>query len=169
MGNGSNMRYLKLPNLTYVLRPPSSMLGTHVPADPLWQFSSTPISMKSFVLGGEGTYLNCSSTKPYPYQKYLAAYKALPESKKEVVFCKRAYKFYPVEANLEALIHAYHRAAYPLVNGKYDEEQIKLGIAYYTRSAQLLKKQKNKKPGLQLFKHAKEGVEYGRYRLQSGY
>lgn len=165
---GELVAYLPKIQLQYVLRKPSSMLESHLPGDPLWQFSKAPIDMKAFLGEGSSTYLNYSRSNPYPVAKKLKAFQKLNSYGQEIVSNTRAYKFHPIDANVERLMIAYQYAGYSLLQSKFDEEKIHRGISFYKRSAQLVNKLEIESIRAQMLKEdAKRAIKYGYHRLNT--
>ncbi|MEM6346967.1 MAG: transglutaminase domain-containing protein [Bacteroidota bacterium] len=168
MPNKELVIYYPKMQLQYILTLPREMLDTHLPADPLWQLSKTPIDMQAFLGEGNKTYLNCSSSNPYPVVKKLAAFKELNAYGQAVVSYTRSYKFHPTDANLECLMLAYQHAGYELLQGDFDAQKIHRGISFYKRSAQLLQKMEVKTIRAELLvEDAQQAIEYGYHRLST--
>jgi len=168
MLEGGIVAYLPKMQLQYVLREPSEMLDSHLPGDPLWQISEVPITMEAFLGEGSTPYLNCSSSDPYPVDDKLKAFQQLNPYGQEIVAYTRAYKFHPLDANIECLMLAYQHAGYALLQTEFDEKTIHRGITFYKRSAQLVQKMKVKSLRAELLaEDANQAIEYGYHRLST--
>jgi len=81
-----NGKFIPRVNDRYFMVPPTRMIQTHIPFDPLWQFQSQPLSYHAFISArNSGSAVKASAAKPKPafaYLDSLATYAASSEKGK---------------------------------------------------------------------------------------
>lgn len=107
--------FVKKINTVYYLVPPAQLRSTHLPLDPVFQFSNYPISMQSF-------YTSChhvdssAGTGYVNYSDSIKAYLKLNEQEQRIKVAENSYAFNKDNPNAE--IAAYYNYAVSVVNNK---------------------------------------------------
>lgn len=108
-------RFIKKINTAYYLVPPDQLISTHLPLDPVFQFSNYPISMQSFYIAAQGAdsstgigYIN--------YRDSLNAFLKLNEQEQKIKVADNSYVFNKDNPNTK--IAVYYNYAVAVVNNK---------------------------------------------------
>ena len=115
-GLNRQLTFVKQFNESYFLAPPEDFVRDHLPLDPIWQLLECPISMSSFVQGGEAIQKEhrARSTNCETWQATLLDYEQLSPLEQDLSSAQRAYDFNP--ANALVLMHAYLNQAHHLMS-----------------------------------------------------
>jgi hypothetical protein len=115
INKGDGPRFIKKINTAYYLVSPAQLISTHLPLDPVFQFSSYPISMQSFYTGAQRA--DSSTGMGYiNYRDSLSAYLKLDEQEQKIKVAENSYLFN--KDNPNARIAVYYNYAVAIVNNK---------------------------------------------------
>ena len=112
INKGDASRFTKKINTAYYLVPPAQLISTHLPLDPVFQFSNYPISIQTFYTAVSRT----DSTSYINYCDSLNAYLKLNEQEQKIKVGENSYLFN--KDNPNARIAAYYNYAVAVVNNK---------------------------------------------------
>jgi len=108
-------RFIKKINTAYYLVPPAQLISTHLPLDPVFQFSNYPISIQTFYTAAQ--HADSSTGTGYiNYLDSLNAYLRLNEQEQKIKVGENSYLFN--KDNPNARIAAYYNYAVAIVNNK---------------------------------------------------
>jgi Transglutaminase-like superfamily len=108
-------RFIKKINTAYYLIPPAQLISTHLPLDPVFQFSNYPISMQSFYTAAQRAD-SSTGTGYINYHDSLIAYLKLNEQEQKIKVAENSYLFNKDNPNVR--IAAYYNYAVVIVNDK---------------------------------------------------
>lgn len=131
-GNSAFNRSL---DTTYFLNIPSSFIQTHLPADPLFQFSNAPIGINDFINNNTQSTLSGS---PYNYVDSLSKFLHLNRREQLLQIAENSYLFNHENPNM--LIVTYYNYAIDIYNNPNakNAEMIK-AIDFFNKAAVLVK------------------------------
>jgi len=111
VNKGESSTFTKKINTAYYLAPPAQFTSTHLPLDPVFQFSNYPINMQSFYSSNQSAgadYVN--------YRDSVNAYLKLSEQEQKIKVAENSYMFNKDNPNTK--IAAYYNYAVAVVNNK---------------------------------------------------
>jgi hypothetical protein len=108
-------RFIQKINTAYYLVPPAQLISTHLPLDPVFQFSNYPISMQSFYNAAQRSD-SSAGTGYINYRDSLNAYLKLNEQEQKIKVAENSYLFN--KDNPNARIAAYYNYAVAIVNNR---------------------------------------------------
>jgi len=136
-----NYTFKKKLHKEYFLVNPANFSETHLPADPVWQFTDHPLAMSGFISKKDGI----DSSQRYSYINYadsIIAMNKLTNRDKELRSAIRGYNFNP--SNPNQLIVIYYNDAVALVNNvKATKSELIKAKSYFTQSKLLIPKSKD--------------------------
>ncbi|WP_298741797.1 transglutaminase domain-containing protein [uncultured Chitinophaga sp.] len=125
----SGYHFIKKINTAYYLVPPAQLISSHLPLDPVFQFSNYPLSMQAFYTAArhpdssaEASYLN--------YRDSLNAFLKLNEVEQKIKVAENSYLFNKDNPNTR--IAVYYNYAVAIVNNE------KASLPALKRAAQFL-------------------------------
>jgi hypothetical protein len=88
----------------YFCTPPEIFIKEHLPADPMWQLLSVPVSAAQF----KREYLPMQQTEtPFAFKDSISKLLVMPENQQKIQTAQNTYLFNPTTSNKELLGHAY--------------------------------------------------------------
>lgn len=118
----------------YYIHPPSVFISTHLPADPLFQFSMAPISIDEFTSGNTPS----SIANKFNYKDSLSKYLVMTSLEQVLQTAKNSYQFNKNNPNM--LIAAYYNYAVDVYNNsKSKDVQLTKAIDYLNTASNLIK------------------------------
>lgn len=108
--------FVKKINSAYYLVPPAEFIPTHLPLDPIFQFSNYPISMQSFYTAGQRADSSSETGYAINYRDSINAYLKLNEQEQKIKVAESSYVFNKDNPNTK--IAAYYNYAVSVVNNK---------------------------------------------------
>ncbi len=106
-------------------------LDSHIPADPMWQLSYTPLSMKDMIQGMEWS---ADTAIKFDYNKAIDKYRALSPVQKSLHFADNAYQYN--KDNSRIVVVNYFNAAIDLLNVSKGDKKIVATSRKYLLKAQ---------------------------------
>ena len=85
-GYASNGKFVKKINNAYYKVPPSRLIKSHIPFDPMWEFLNYPVTNQEFY---EGKVQENRSKAYFSYSDSIAAYEKLSEVEKDAAAARR--------------------------------------------------------------------------------
>ncbi len=113
-------RYVREKNVAFFLTSPDKLLNTHLPFDPLWQFSYSPVSRDDFMSAAKKV-ANAPGKKTFSYPDTLQAYEKQDSATRRLMAFRRMHAFDPTNEEPKVkLSYHYNRLAISTMN-KYSQ------------------------------------------------
>lgn len=133
---GKQLKYERDIKGSEVLVSSDNFKATHLPEDPMWQLTNTPISLHNFV--SHTNYEDMIEEQlPYSFQDSINIYKAATDSQKRLMTTRNAYLFNPTPEHLSLYANAYSFVAYYSIPKEFDEKKLLKSIELYNKTRDL--------------------------------
>jgi|GEM_PF-1585674 len=161
------LRYVAGYNEKMIFTDPAAFADRHLPADPRWQFTEKPISLKRFF--AEKRYAAMVEGVPPTAcsVKNLANYRQLDKYGQKADYWESAHGFHPSHENLRIYVESLLNNANRLSTGVRVEENLNRAIAYCLQAHQLAEKNKDWRKRKFYMATATQGMKYAKYRMDN--
>ena len=159
--------FVKRYDLTQVLEPATTFNRTHLPADPCWQLSEHPVSIRTYYtyMPYEEMLTKHAGDSPYDYAADIRAYELAGEAERQLLRLQRSLAYHPAEYTRRELANAYASRAYEIALQDFSTERMILARRYYQRAIDQYR-ELPKDGDIQILRQqAEQGIEYVNYRL----
>jgi transglutaminase/protease-like cytokinesis protein 3 len=131
------MKFIKKLSPEYFLADPNTFITTHLPADPVFQFSHYPLSIKQFKLLDSGK--DTLGEAFFNFENSIREYRKLNKVAEEMRVARNSYRFNKDNPNL--LISEYYNQGVALYNNSSKSKQnLRQAEAYFKLAVQLIPK-----------------------------
>lgn len=133
---GKKLKYERNIKGSEILVSSNDFRATHLPEDPMWQLSNTPVSLHNFV--HHNNYEDMIEEQPsYSFQDSINVYKAANDTQKRLITTRNAYLFNPSPEHLSLYANAHSFVAYYSIPEEFDEKKLLKSIELYNKTKDL--------------------------------
>jgi hypothetical protein len=154
--------FTSIYNEDYYLTPPGLFVLNHLPAEPMWQLLSCPVSMELFISGAEQISAHINRTEPcFSFNDSIRAYLSLTPENQRLRKAENQFNFHPSKENRKELNNNYiDYAMFAKDQGdaSLESDSIKSSIEFYQTSLNFFSMASE--GGAELFNWQKEGLAY---------
>jgi len=131
----SDRQFIKKLNKEYFLSKPIGFIKTHLPADPLFQFSSTVVSVDEFL--GKNQKDSTTISTAYSFLDSFNSYLKMNPTAQKLAIARNSYNYNNANPNL--LIGTYYNYCVDVINNpKAKKKEIEDAFSYITIASNLV-------------------------------
>jgi hypothetical protein len=160
-----NFKYRPHYEEKMILADPATFAEQHLPADPRWQLTDTPVTLDRFLAHDDYAAMTAGITPSQAYADSLTAYRRLDEYARKAATWKSAHYFHPSREVLRIRVEELLNSATYLSRGKRIDKNL-VRAAKYCQAAYHLAAARTDWPRRKFYMEtATQGIKYVRYRM----
>lgn len=148
-----------------ILADPAVFIERHLPVDPRWQLTATPVTLERFITNDDYTDMKEGLSPSGVYTDSIAIFRNLDEYGQKAATWKSAHHFHPSHENVRIRVEELLNSATYLSRGERMEENLIRAAEYCQQAYRIAEQQKDWRKRKFYMDTAIQGIKYAKYRM----